>query len=61
LIISVSEHQQTMLLRGIAGVASFGVNTDYSAAGWACPFLLFAFQKFVHTVSLNIFEILNYA
>jgi hypothetical protein len=48
-------------LSRVAGVASFGMNTDYSAAGWALPFLLFTFQELVHAVALNKLEVLNYA
>ena len=44
----------------VAGVAFFGMNTDYSATGSAFPFFLFIFEKFFHTVCFDKFEILNY-
>jgi len=45
----------------VACVASFGVNTDYSVAGWAFPFLLFIFQKVVHAVVFDVVEVFNQA
>jgi hypothetical protein len=35
----IQKYQKT--LSRVAGVAAFGVNTDYSIAVWALPFLLF--------------------